>query len=63
MRTTLSRLLRNPVYIGKVRQGAELFDGEQEAIINAALWDEVQRLLDENNLRSRSSKTRNQTPC
>ena len=58
MRTTLSRLLRNPVYIGKVRQGAELFDGEQEAIINAALWDEVQRLLDENNLRSRSAKNK-----
>ncbi len=46
-RTTLNRLLRSPIYIGKVRQGDGLFDGEHEAIVDKALWITVQQMLDD----------------
>lgn len=46
-RTTLNRLLRSPVYLGKVRQGGSLYDGEHEAIIDEALWTSVQHMLDD----------------
>ena len=55
-RTTLSRLLRNPAYIGKVMQAGELFTGEQEAIVDRAVWDEVQLLLDANQPAVRSAR-------
>ncbi|HOP20654.1 MAG TPA: recombinase family protein, partial [Amphiplicatus sp.] len=46
-RTSLHRLLRNPVYIGKIRQGGRLYRGEQDAIIDEALWNTVQARLDD----------------
>ncbi|MFC2950594.1 recombinase family protein [Marinicaulis aureus] len=46
-RTTLNRLLRSPVYLGKVRQGGSLYDGEHEAIVDEALWTSVQHMLDD----------------
>lgn len=44
----LATLLKNPVYIGKVAQGGELHTGEHEAIIDGALWDEVQSTIASN---------------
>ncbi len=41
----LAALLKNPVYIGKVRQGDDLHEGEHEAIIDQELWNEVQATL------------------
>ncbi|MBA3667722.1 MAG: recombinase family protein [Sphingomonas sp.] len=41
----LAALLKNPVYIGQVRQGDALYNGEQEAIIGDELWNEVQANL------------------
>lgn len=38
-------LLSNPIYVGKVRHKQKIFDGEHEAIIDQALWDEVQQQL------------------
>ncbi len=55
---TLSRILRNPVYLGKVRQGSELFDGEHEAIIDETLWSDVQRMLDDNKKNKRATKNK-----
>jgi len=45
---TLSRLLRNPVYIGKVRHDGAIYEGEHEAILPQKLWERVQRKLAEN---------------
>lgn len=45
-RSGLARLLRNPVYTGRVRQGGHFYDGEHEAIIASELWESVQALLD-----------------
>jgi site-specific DNA recombinase len=47
-KTTLHKLLTNPVYVGKVRYKQEVHDGEHEGIMDAALWQEVQALLRHN---------------
>ncbi len=41
----LAALLMNPVYIGKVRQGDDLHEGEHEAIIEEGQWNEVQATI------------------
>ncbi len=41
----LAAVLKNPVYIGKVRQGGELYNGEHGEIVEQGLWDEVQATL------------------
>lgn len=38
----LQTLLANPIYIGKVRHGKVLHDGQHEAIVDMALWESVQ---------------------
>ncbi|MBX9677303.1 MAG: recombinase family protein [Gemmataceae bacterium] len=47
-KTTLQSLLRNVVYLGKVRHKAEVFRGEHAAIIPTALWRAVQARLKAN---------------
>jgi DNA invertase Pin-like site-specific DNA recombinase len=44
-RGSLSQLLQNPIYVGKVRYRGELYDGEHDAIIAERDWAEVQRIL------------------
>ncbi len=46
IRSMLGRILRNPIYIGKVKHGDKVYDGEQPAILEPALWNEVQNMLD-----------------
>jgi site-specific DNA recombinase len=40
------RLLRNPLYVGKVRHNDDLFLGEHESIIDRGVFERVQRTLD-----------------
>ena len=47
-RVTLSRLLKDPTYIGKQKLGDEVFPGEHKAIVPKKLFDSVQRLMSEN---------------
>lgn len=42
---SLTKLLHNPVYIGKVRHKDAIYDGEHEAIIDQVLFDEVQSIF------------------
>jgi site-specific DNA recombinase len=44
-KTMLHRLLSNVVYLGKVRHKKEVHSGEHEAIVDSAVWQEVQELL------------------
>jgi site-specific DNA recombinase len=44
-RGSLSQLLQNPIYIGKVSYRGELYEGEHEAIIGPDHWAEAQRIL------------------
>gem|GEM_PF-3350646 len=47
-RVALRRLLTNPVYIGKVRNGDEVFNGVHEAVIYHTTWEAVQARLKSN---------------
>jgi len=47
-------LLRNPIYIGKIRHKTNVWDGQHEAIIDVELWDHVQAKLQEASARPRS---------
>jgi len=42
---TIAKLLRNPLYVGKLRHDGEVYDGRHDAIIDAHLWDRVQATL------------------
>ncbi|MEP1354183.1 MAG: recombinase family protein [Tateyamaria sp.] len=60
-------LLRNPIYIGKIRHKAKVWDGQHDAIIDIELWDRIQDKLQAASARPRSrsgsenSRTRNGT--
>jgi site-specific DNA recombinase len=45
----LHRLLTDPIYIGRQKLGNETFDGEHDAIVTKKVFDQVQRILAENN--------------
>jgi site-specific DNA recombinase len=45
---SLSRLLKNPLYAGKVHHRGSLHPGEQPAIVDEVAWTEVQGLLRRN---------------
>lgn len=42
---SLTKLLHNPIYIGKVRHKDTIYDGEHEAIIKQELFDKVQSIF------------------
>ena len=44
----LFRLLTNPVYIGKIDFKKQIYEGEHGAIVEVAIWDRVQQLLQRN---------------
>lgn len=44
----LFRLLTNPIYIGKVDFQKQTYEGEQEAIVEVAIWGRVQHILQQN---------------
>jgi DNA invertase Pin-like site-specific DNA recombinase len=44
-RGSLSQLLQNPIYLGKVRHRGELYDGEHDGLVDEDLWNDVQRIL------------------
>jgi site-specific DNA recombinase len=54
----LHRLLTDPIYIGRQKLGAETFPGLHKGLIPKAVFDQVQRILDENR-RSNGASQRN----
>jgi len=53
-RGALYTILRNPVYIGKTRHNSKVYDGQHEAIVDIELWQKVQDILDENQVRQKT---------
>ncbi len=41
----LSKILNNPIYIGKIKHKKKIYDGQHDAIITEQLWQQVQELL------------------
>jgi len=58
---SIAQLLQNPLFMGKVRHGRDLYDGEHEGIIDPANWEQVQQLL-ANNRRARLHGERARSP-
>ena len=56
------KILHNPVYIGEAVHKGTAYPGEHKAIIPKALWDKVQAVFAQSS-RTRSNKTRAQTPA
>jgi site-specific DNA recombinase len=54
----LYKILRNPTYIGKIRHKEKVHDGQHEAILPLALWDQVQALLDTQKRQKETKHTR-----
>lgn len=44
----LALLLKNPVYIGKVRHRDALYEGEHDAIVDEQLWEQAQTIARDN---------------
>jgi site-specific DNA recombinase len=60
-KNNIYRMLRNPLYIGKVEYKGEIYAGEHEPIIDQALWDQVQKAIAVP-ARTRGNRNRSQTP-
>jgi site-specific DNA recombinase len=58
-KTSLHKLLTNITYIGKIRYKGEIHDGEHAAIVDAAVWQRVQTVLQRNG-RTGGALVRNQ---
>ncbi|MEN9782129.1 MAG: hypothetical protein RL208_279 [Pseudomonadota bacterium] len=48
----LGRVLRNPVYVGKIHHKGNVYDGEHDGIIDDVLFNQVQELLQSQNRRN-----------
>ncbi len=53
-KNSLYNLLKNPVYIGKIRHHEQLYEGEQDGIVDGGIFQRVQRLLGRNRMNGRS---------
>lgn len=49
-------LLRNPIYIGKIRHKVRVWDGQHAPILDEALWEQVQSKLQAASARPRGRK-------
>ena len=49
-------LLRNPIYIGRIRHKTRVWDGQHASIVDEALWDRVQSKLQAASARPRGRK-------
>ena len=58
---SLAQLLKNPLFVGKVKHRGELFAGEHEAIIEVDVWDQVQSTI-ATNTRERRLGLRDRSP-
>lgn len=48
-RGPLALLLKNPIYIGKIRHKGKIYEGEHQGLIEAELFEQVQSILAKNN--------------
>ncbi|MEJ6391241.1 recombinase family protein [Gymnodinialimonas ulvae] len=55
-RGQIHKLLTNPVYIGKIRHKDAVYPGLHAAILDQAIWDDVQHLLQEASAKRRGAE-------
>lgn len=61
-RGTLYKMLSNPIYIGQIRHKGIIHEGQHEAIIDQAIWEQVQQLLLQN-ASIKETRGRKTAPC
>lgn len=57
-RSHIHYILANPIYAGRVRHKTQIFEGQHPAIIEPAIWEQVQKLLVAKAARERGSAQR-----
>jgi hypothetical protein len=62
-KAVLERLLRNVLYVGQVPHQGECFAGEQEAIVDRAMWEQVQQRLGKQRTVSQAKRLRIRKPA
>ena len=53
-REMVKRILRNPIYVGKVKHKKELYDGQHEALVSQEIFDEVAKIRASKDLTKRT---------
>ena len=53
-RDAVKRMLKNPIYMGKIKYGQELYDGQHQAIVTPELFASVQQIRDTKDIRIRA---------
>ena len=61
-KTTLRTLLAHPIYVGRVRAGDRVEDGQHEAILDEATWASTQKVLESNRGRRGTSRAHHGNP-
>jgi hypothetical protein len=59
----VERVLRNVLYVGRVSYQGEWFEGEQEAIVDRAMWEQVQQRLGNQRTVSQAKRLRIRKPA
>ena len=62
LRGALYALLRNPIYIGKVRHRGNVYDGQQDPVLAEEVWTAVQQQLDAHRA-TRMSASNSRSSC
>jgi len=52
----IHHILSNPVYAGRIRHKAQVYEGQHPAIIDAEVWDRVQQMLQDGSAKARGTK-------
>ena len=53
-RDAVKRMLKNPIYMGKIKYGEELYDGQHQAIVTPELFASVQHIRDTKDIHIRT---------
>ena len=61
-RGSLYKILRNPIYIGKINHKGTCHEGQHKAIIDQELWEQVQKQLASNSAAHKSKPNNTSSP-
>jgi len=54
--TTIGQILKNSIYIGKIRYNGKMYNGKHKAIIDEEIFDQVQNLIEKNRRKNSNIK-------
>jgi len=52
----IHHILSNPIYAGRIRHKAQVYEGQHPAIISAEVWERVQQMLQDGSAKARGTK-------